>query len=909
MMSSAGARSGRRRWALGAGLAILVILALAGAVLVWRPAPALRAVLSLAGQGEIEFDDLRIGLNTLELTGVRIGDPPDHRVARLRVGYRPGLLLRGQVQEVAVDGLMLRGTLDKRGLRLSGFEGAPAAADEALRLPPLPLPERVSIRDARLELTTPLGDATVPFSGDLRPEQGRAAFVLDVGRAGLQAATGQLFAAVHLEGELPFDAGSTTIEPRRIAAGLVASGRAELEADALSLPGVAEGIAGRAELALVWELGELSASLRSLALELRRLAPEWSELGSFLPTPWRLELAQPAGLAASLLADPIRIEGHGGVGLASAGPRLSAVTSVALTLGPDGALRELVVPDGEIEVRDLAVAGMRVGHGSIRVDGAGTLDDWKGALELSLTAAGEPWLGLMLQGAGAEATLEVAYAADRLSVLARDPGALRIEKLVWGDDLEADGLELLLESDPEPLFTADVSDGAVVWRQRAAIRMPEFAVTTGAAGDPLRLAAAIERLEVELAAGAAGLDGGEIALVGGAVRAPAHGLALSGIAGQMALAAGGPDPSRAVPVSIASIVHEGKPAWFAPLRLGGSVQPQGDRIGFDLELARTAGGAAVRMVGAHDLGSGEGRAEIELPPVDFAPGGLQPAGLSPLLADLAQDVSGRLAMDGAVRWGAGAGVPADLDLLVENLAFTSGPARFEQVNGVIALDRLVPPSTPPGQQLAVGLIDIGLPLTDGLLTFELEQDQLAVEQLRWQFAKGQIRAAPFTIGSAAVGFSTTLTAERLSLDEIFALTQLDGLSGEGTMHGTLPITVAGAEATIEDGELVSDGPGWVRYRPSEAPAAFQAGGENVNLLLQALENFRYETLRLTVDGRTDAEMDVGLHISGANPELYDGYPIEFNLNVEGALANVLRSGLAGYRIPDRIRERMQGFGR
>ena len=41
----------------------------------------------------------------------------------------------------------------------------------------------------------------------------------------------------------------------------------------------------------------------------------------------------------------------------------------------------------------------------------------------------------------------------------------------------------------------------------------------------------------------------------------------------------------------------------------------------------------------------------------------------------------------------------------------------------------------------------------------------------------------------------------------------------------------------------------------------------------------------------------------------DGYPIEFNLNLEGQLANVLRSGLASYQIPDRIRERMQGFAR
>ena len=39
---------------------------------------------------------------------------------------------------------------------------------------------------------------------------------------------------------------------------------------------------------------------------------------------------------------------------------------------------------------------------------------------------------------------------------------------------------------------------------------------------------------------------------------------------------------------------------------------------------------------------------------------------------------------------------------------------------MIAFDRLAPLSTPPGQQLAIGLVDVGLPLTDGLLTFDLE---------------------------------------------------------------------------------------------------------------------------------------------------------------------------------------------
>ena len=476
----------------------------------------------------------------------------------------------------------------------------------------------------------------------------------------------------------------------------------------------------------------------------------------------------------------------------------------------------------------------------------------------------------------------------------------------WADDVRVDGLEVRVPESSTPLLTAEFANGAIAWRHRlecqpAGIRRPPHG---GEA--PLRLEAETLQVEIEALPTVSAAAGSSCS--GGAVQSPAHRLRLSGIGAEAQLSGGGLEPGRPVPIAVAAIVHEGEPPWFAPLSLQGSVQPEGDRIGFDIKLAHTAGAAAMSVRGQHDLASGAGRAQVELPPVDLAPGQLQPGQLSPRLGGMVQDVSGRLALDGSVGWGTG-DLRADLALLVESLAFSSGPARFEQVNGVIALDRLAPPSTPPGQQLAVGLVNIGLPLTNGLLTFDLEPGQLLVEQLRWQFAEGRIRAAPFTIGSEGMRFSTTLSAERLQLNEIFALAQLDGLTGEGTMHGTVPITVAGSEATVRGGELVSDRPGWVRYRPEEAPAALQAGGQNVNLLLQALENFRYEKLRLTIDGRTDGEMDVGLHLAGANPDLYGGHPIEFNLNLEGALANVVRAGLAGYQIPERIRERMQGFGR
>jgi hypothetical protein len=906
-------RSGRRRWMLRAILTIALPLVLLGGLLAWQPAVFLRATLWLSGHDEVTFDELRVGLHELELTGLTIGGgsdrrPPDHLVGRLKLDYRPRHLLRGRIEEVSVEGLRLRGRIDQDGFRLDRLDAALGSTAEPIQLPPL-IPDRVSIRDARLELTTPFGALSVPFNGGLRPQQDRTVFVLDVDRAQLATATGQLSGALHVDGEMPFELQQMAVDPQAVAAHLTASGRVELSAENVGLPGLAHGVRGAVELTFDFTRGQLEASLSGVRLKLDEIAPEWGPVAEMLPAPWQVEFAQPVGISASFVDDGIQLQGSGQIAVESAGPQLEAALSTSLSLDADGRIRELVVPDGKIDLRDLRFADMRLDRGSIQLEGAGLPGAWQGSLALDLAGAGAPVSGLRVEGATLQTGLDVRFADGRLSALVRDPGMLQIGALSWAEEIRVDGLKVRVEPNSTPLLSAELADDAIKWQQHMAATLPEFEVVATAGEAPVRLTAEAERLEVDLTGDRAGLATGQVSLGGGAARAPAHEVRMSGIATKLGISAAGLDPSRPIPVSVASIVHEGKPPWFAPLRVDGSVQPKGDQIGFDLELGRTAGDVAMRVRGQHDLASAEGQAELDLPAVEFAPGGLQPAGLAPVLADLIEDVSGRLALDGSLRWGAGGGVRADLELLAEDLAFSSGPARFAEVNGVVAFDQLAPPSTLPGQQLAIGLVDVGLPLTNGLLTFDLEPGRLVVEQLRWQFAEGRIRAAPFTIGSGEIQFSTTLTAERLKLDEIFALAQLDGLTGEGTMHGTLPIAVAGSEAVIDNGELVSERPGWVRYRPDEAPAALQAGGENVNLLLQALENFRYEELRLTIDGRTDGEMDVGLHIAGANPDLYDGYPIEFNLNLEGALADVLRAGLAGYQIPERIRERMQGFGR
>ena len=486
-----------------------------------------------------------------------------------------------------------------------------------------------------------------------------------------------------------------------------------------------------------------------------------------------------------------------------------------------------------------------------------------------------------------------------------EAGALALESLTT-PDLRAGSLRLRLEPTGRPLLEVRIDEAEPTWRQHASVVIEILDAHLAA---PAPLHSRSQAGAITLAAEGAGrnLRRGEIGLVDGRLRLPEYALALDGIAAEAELRATGLAPDQTIPITVERISHGGQPAWFAPLALQAELLPGAEGLAFEGTLTRIGGGLALEVRGNRQP-SGEGRATVALAPVVFGQH-LQPKDLAPIAAGLVSDVSGELALNGELTWGT-AGSTSDFAILVDQLGLSSGPARLEQINGVIRLDALWPPTTPLGQQLAIGLLDLGLPLTAGLTTFQLNAGpRLDVGQLEWRFAGGTARAVPFSLGSRLEGLNVTLRAEQLDLGQLLALTRLEGLSGEGKLDGVLPLRLSDGAVIIEGGELAATGSGVLRYAAGSAPAALQAGGEGVDLLLQALENFHYEALKITLDGRTDAAMDIDLHLAGANPDLYDGHPVEFNLDLEGELANILRQGVASYQIPERIRERMQGFGR
>ena len=211
-------------------VAVLMAAALVAALL-WFPAPLLRAGLRAAGVEAVAFDDLRLGTSSLELSGLEIGAPTDHRVARLQIRYRLGEVLRGRVQSIEIEGLELRGRIADGRIELAGFEtqGEPG---EGVGIGVLPWPGKVVVRAAEVQLATPWGELHLPLSAELQPMAGEAKFRIEVADGRLINDAGRLSADVRLEGAVPLDRAITPAD-------VMATGRATIAAESFAVPQVA----------------------------------------------------------------------------------------------------------------------------------------------------------------------------------------------------------------------------------------------------------------------------------------------------------------------------------------------------------------------------------------------------------------------------------------------------------------------------------------------------------------------------------------------------------------------------------------------------------------------------------------------------------------------------------------------
>src|SRR5690606_8269357 len=267
---------------------------------------------------------------------------------------------------------------------------------------------------------------------------------------------------------------------------------------------------------------------------------------------------------------------------------------------------------------------------------------------------------------------------------------------------------------------------------------------------------------------------------------------------------------------------------------------------------------------------------------------------SPALAERVTDAAGSLAFAGTLQWDAN-GMRSSGALEAKGLAATVSGTRIAGIDGTTKLSSLLPPATQPDQTLRIGTLDVGVPLTDGTVVYGLGSDgRVEIQELTFDLAGGRVSTEPFTVDSGALSdLRFVLEAEDVDLSQVLALSQIEGLEGTGALSGRVPIRVSAGGIELDDGVLAAETNGTLRYTPENLPEFLRGDDVRSRMLREALTNFQYDELVLTITGESedDAEQLLRLSAKGANPDFLEGHPIELNFNFRGPLLGAVRSAV------------------
>jgi len=613
----------------------------------------------------------------------------------------------------------------------------------------------------------------------------------------------------------------------------------------------------------------------------------------------RLELA---GNMDTDLGRTIHADGH--IEL-TAGSTVAVDTSLVATLDQIG---NLATVDAEALTLDIGALSWRQGLRTIAIDGAtltgsGNLAgrDCTASLVLNADLAASDFGEFTAKDGSTALPVELKCSAEQIDVRTTETGALTLKRL------QIKGTPYVIDA-----ATLRIDPGAAIVRPRTCTTTPcETTMTlTGALaaldgrGEPDGQSFALDpsRISFKGALAPEGAFSGALDLASAALTINNGQVAADDIDAHIAFKPGAPASFSA---DVAQIRNSGMSEWVPALSATatGTVAPEAAK--FAVHFIDDSNAIEFDVTGSHRFADGTGSAEIEMPPIQFRPGGLQPWDLFPPLAKDIDEATGRVALDGGIQWN-DTGVQSDLALRLEELSLTMPQADLARINGLVELQSLSPLLSKPDQRVSVALIDIGIPLTDAVVTFAIEPGpRIAISNAHLVLADGTVDAAPVTIDPKDTDALIELAVADMDLSQFLALAAVEGLAATGRLSGTIPVEIRDADIVIEGARLDASGPGTLSYAPSTPPAGLQGAGETASLVLAALANFQYETLWLTLDRQPGGETGLGLHVRGSNPDFFDGYPIEFNLNLTGELDRILRDSLVGYRIPDIVQDRLE----
>ena len=365
------------------------------------------------------------------------------------------------------------------------------------------------------------------------------------------------------------------------------------------------------------------------------------------------------------------------------------------------------------------------------------------------------------------------------------------------------------------------------------------------------------------------------------------------------------DLGNAADFSIGQLQFPAPQPLLTPLSISGSIRNQAaaaEPLEYVLNLSGGVpdGVRYIQVTASHAMHTGEGKLLAELGPINFSPDGLQPDLLLPMFGRWT-DVIGRMNANAQLKWTAEGIASSRGSLDLRDFSFMHETIKVNDLNISLQIDDLSTLSSLPHQAIAIRRIDLGIPIEDLLVYYRLGQDPLHVmlEKAQFRLMDGLISVAPTHIDPDE-SINLTVHVSNFDLEALFDLIQIEGLAGSGRLDGQIPVTLAKNRMTVKGGHLAAKTPGVLHFKSEKAARYLASGGQEMNLLLQALQDFHYTELAIRFDKSANHDLSVKLSLLGNNPAVKNGQDFRLNIKFEAGLDKILKAIDFGHRLSDEI---------
>jgi len=217
-------------------------------------------------------------------------------------------------------------------------------------------------------------------------------------------------------------------------------------------------------------------------------------------------------------------------------------------------------------------------------------------------------------------------------------------------------------------------------------------------------------------------------------------------------------------------------------------------------------------------------------------------------------------------------------------------------------------------RLSIASIDTGFALQRASAVYEFTANSdfsttrydLTARNLRAGFLGGEVAMAAIAVNERAVPESFDLVLSGVDLGAVVELASYPELIVEGSVSGYLPLRLAAdhdlSAVTVSEGLISALKPGGsIRYSPLNAVTANQS----LSLVNEALANYQFSALDTTLDIAKDGEIELGVVLAGANPDMNGGQAINLNVNISDNLVDLLASLRASRELTEELEQRLQ----